>query len=275
MTSTARPARNRHRDVGQERAVVPRRPKREPLVGEPVSILDRLDSRPVDALSLDGPRERASPRDDGGERGDRPELVDDERECPEELGEGHRRLRDHAELDLPANEPRRDDQGGDDLDQISVARCEEAQVSIHRRDPPEVRHQLVDPAQQPHPEPVFAMEQRDRFGVLADMDQGGSEIRLPIGLPVVQPDERPAQQDRRQRAQRRVADGDDEEQRADRPEHARERDGRQDRVQEDEGERQRGGRERPGVLGDSLIGIVDLGRLLEPEIRPPVEVALR
>ena len=36
---------------------------------------------------------------------------------------------------------------------------------------------------------------------------------------------------------------------ADRPEHARERDGRQGRVQEDEGERQRGGRERPDVLG--------------------------
>ena len=44
-------------------------------------------------------------------------------------------------------------------------------------------------------------------------------------------------------------------------------------VQEDERERQRGGRERPDVLGDPLIGIVDLGRLLEPEIGAPGEVA--
>ena len=97
--------------------------------------------------------------------------------------------------------------------------------SIHRRDPSEVSHQFVDPVQQPRPQPAFVTQQRDRFGVLADMDQGRSEIRLPVGLPVVQPDERPAQQDRHERAQRCVAEGDAEEQRADRPEHAPERDG--------------------------------------------------
>src|SRR4029450_5513985 len=101
-------------------AVVPQWPKREPLVVDPVTILDRFDTRPFNVLPLDGPRKRAQPRDDGSERGDRPELIDDEGECPEELREGHRRLGDHAELDLPAYEPGRDDQGGYDLNQIIV-----------------------------------------------------------------------------------------------------------------------------------------------------------
>src|SRR5207248_3201106 len=59
--------------------------------------------------------------------------------------------RDHAELDLPADETRRDDQGGYDLNQVIVTRREKAQVSIHRGDPPKVFHQLVDAVQQPRP----------------------------------------------------------------------------------------------------------------------------
>ena len=39
------------------------------------------------------------------------ELVDDQREGPQELGEGHRRLGNHPELDLPA-----DVEGGHDQD---------------------------------------------------------------------------------------------------------------------------------------------------------------
>ena len=63
VTSTPRPARDRHRHVGQERAVVPRRPEREPLVGDPVTILDRLDPRPIDVpLSRRPPRARSAGR---------------------------------------------------------------------------------------------------------------------------------------------------------------------------------------------------------------------
>jgi hypothetical protein len=42
-----------------------------------------------------------------------------------------------------------DKQGRNDLDQVVVTRREKAQIAVHRRDAPEVLHQLVDAFQEP------------------------------------------------------------------------------------------------------------------------------
>jgi hypothetical protein len=61
------------------------------------------------------------------------ELRHDQRERADQVRERHRRLRDHAELDLAADEQRPDDQRRDDLDQVVVARVKNAEVAVHRR----------------------------------------------------------------------------------------------------------------------------------------------
>ena len=61
-------------------------------------------------------------------------------------------------------------------------------------DPPEVVHQLVEAAQEPGRQPALAAQQRDRLGVLADVDQVRAEVGLPVELAVVQADQRPAQE---------------------------------------------------------------------------------
>ena len=52
------------------------------------------------------------------------------------------------------------------------------------------------------PEPPLAVGQRDRLGVFPHVDQVGAEIRLHVELVVIQPDQRLAQTNRQQRADR-------------------------------------------------------------------------
>ena len=61
-------------------------------------------------------------RDHGGERGDGLGITDDQREGAEQVGEGHRRLGDHTELDLAADEERGHDERRDDLIEVVVAK---------------------------------------------------------------------------------------------------------------------------------------------------------
>jgi hypothetical protein len=63
-------------------------------------------------------------------------------------------------------------------------------------DATEVHHQLVDTAHQPFAYGILVAGERDSIGVLTNMDQLRSEIRLIVRLSIVQPDERASQQDR-------------------------------------------------------------------------------
>ena len=92
----------------------------------------RNDARPLRVHGLDGLDETGKPGDDRCERGDRGELVDDHRKCAEQLAESHRRLGDDTELDFASDEPWRDQENRDDLDQVVVAGREEAEIAVDR-----------------------------------------------------------------------------------------------------------------------------------------------
>ena len=70
--------------------------------------------------------------------------------------------------------------------------------------------EVVYASQEPGRQPAFAPQEANRLGVLADVDQVRAEAGLPVRLAVIQPDQRPAQIDRRQRAKESVPDGDTE-----------------------------------------------------------------
>ena len=124
------------------------------------------------------------------------------------MSESHRRLCNDAKLDLSPNEQRGHDQRWDDLNQVVVPGREEAQVAVHRGDPAEVVGQSVDTPQQSSCQAAFASQKRHRFGVFADVDQVRAEVGLLVGLAVVKSDQRPAEVDRYQGADRGVPDGD-------------------------------------------------------------------
>jgi hypothetical protein len=69
------------------------------------------------------------------------ELVDDQRERSQGLGDCHPGPGDHPKLDHPADKERRHDQGRDDLEQVVVAGRKEPQVAFDPSDPPVVVHQ--------------------------------------------------------------------------------------------------------------------------------------
>ena len=138
--------------------------------------------------------QRAEPGDHGGERRDRLELGDDERQCADQHGKRHRGLGDHAELDLTPKEERSNEQSRNDLDQVVVPVGEERQVPVHSDRSSHVGYQVVEPPPQPHADLRLAMQERDRLGVLLDMHEVRPEVGLLVELVVVEPDERPSEQ---------------------------------------------------------------------------------
>ncbi len=176
-----------------------------------------------------------------GIAGDLLELGDDQRERAYQLRERHRRLRDHAEVRLPADEERRDDQDRDHLDHVVVAGREEAEVPAHGDDALQVLDHGVDARQEPLADPVLAAQERHGLRVLAQVHQLRAEARLAVALAVVEPEQRPPEHEREPRAERGVADRHREEQRVDRPHHPREGDDGERAVQEHEQQGQRRG----------------------------------
>ena len=101
------------------------------------------------------------------------------------------------------------------------------------------------------------LSNHNTFGIVANMDKGRAEARLAVELVAVQLDERPGELDRQIRAERGINDGDDEEQRTDRPQHSGKGKDREGAVDRHERERKRGGGERACVLGDPLVWICE------------------
>ncbi len=120
----------------------------------------------------------------------------------------------------------------------------------------------------------LAAQQGDRVGVLADADQLIAEVGFLLELLHVQADQPAAQQHGHDRPEGRVADRADEQPGSDRPQNAGESgqcDGGVD-DNEDNGERVCG--ERLHVLGDALIGVVELPRGLDAVIGAVGQVAV-
>ena len=92
------------------------------------------------------------------------------------------------------------------------------------------------------------------------MDEGRAEARLAVELVTVQLNERAGKLDRQIRAERGIGHGDDEQQRADRPQHPGKGKDREGAIDRHEREGKRGGGERAHILGDPLIRICEFAR---------------
>src|SRR5690606_13032342 len=109
--------------------------------------------------------------------------------------------------DLPADEERSHDQGGDDLYEVIVTGGKESEITVHTDDFPEIGRQFIEMTQDSGFGPALAPQQRDRLGILPEMDEIRPEIGLFVELAVIQLDQGIAESDGQIGTRHRVNDG--------------------------------------------------------------------
>mmetsp|Transcript_19322 Transcript_19322/g.56399 ORF Transcript_19322/g.56399 Transcript_19322/m.56399 type:complete len:579 (+) Transcript_19322:493-2229(+) len=215
-----------------------------------------------------GLHELTQPIDRGRKHAQLFELIHDDAQIVQYVIERADALADHPQLDRPGEELRGDDPHGQNLDEIPVRRGEEIDVPLGDDDLSLGVDDALEAGGDLAPLDVLPGVERDRFGVVPDPDEGIAKVGLPLELFEVEADEFPSEEGRDDGAEGGVRDDGDEEVGLNGVQYEREGEEVDDGGDhsDEQGEAER--REGSYVLGDALIGIVDLLPPLQRVVHP-------
>mmetsp|Transcript_34486 Transcript_34486/g.75773 ORF Transcript_34486/g.75773 Transcript_34486/m.75773 type:complete len:200 (-) Transcript_34486:901-1500(-) len=184
-------------------------------VANPVRPHGQIEGRSTARALLHLCDEGGEARQPGRERGHRLKFVDQNREIVEHVVERARRLRDDAELDGAGEVERRDDQYWQDLNEVTVPRREELEVTLCGDELPQVGDGVGEPFRGERLLLRLSLVKGDRLGVVAHAHERVAKVGLALELLRVELPEGLAELDRAERSEPGVCENGEEEIRVD------------------------------------------------------------